>query len=61
MCNRYTIIVNPIRKTFYNRAAFVSDPENFPLTINNYVEEIEGLFKSFMMRTMLSGESIMQR
>ena len=46
--------VNPIRKTFYNRAAFVSDPENFPLTINNYVEEIEGLLKSFMMRTMLS-------
>ncbi len=47
--------VNPIRKTFYNRAAFVSDPENFPLTINNYVEEIKGMLKSFMMRTMLSG------
>ncbi len=46
--------VNTIRKTFYNRAAFVSDPENFPLTINNYVEEIKGMLKSFMMRTMLS-------
>lgn len=46
--------VNPIRKTFYNRAAFVSDPENFPLTINNYVDEIKGMLKSFMMRTMLS-------
>lgn len=47
--------VNPIRKTFYNRAAFVNDPEQFPLTINNYVEEIKGMLKSFMMRTMLSG------
>ena len=47
--------VNPIRKTFYNRAAFVSDPETFPLTINNYVDEIKGMLKSFMMRSMLSG------
>ncbi len=49
-----SVSVNPIRKTFYNRAAFVTNPENFPLTINNYVEEIKGVLKSFMMRTMLS-------
>ena len=45
---------NPLRVTYYNRAAFVTDPENFPLTINNYIDELNGVLKPFMLRLMQS-------
>ena len=46
---------NPLRVTYYNRAAFVSDPDNFPLTIENFINELKGVLKPFMLRLMQSG------
>ena len=45
---------NPLRKTYYNRAAFVTDPENFPLTIENFNAEFSGILKPFMLRVLFS-------
>ena len=46
---------NPLRITYYNRAAFVTNPDDFPLTIENYIDELKGVLKSFMLRLMQSG------
>ena len=45
---------NPLRETYYNRAAFVTRPEDFPLTIENYIDELKGVLKPFMLRLMQS-------
>ena len=45
---------NPLRKTYYNRAAFVTDPDNFPLTIENFNAEFAGILKPFMLRVLFS-------
>jgi hypothetical protein len=42
----YGQYVNPIRKTYYNRAAFVEENSNFPLIIGNYLHELKGLLKT---------------
>ena len=46
--------INALRKTFYNRAAFVTDPENFPLTIEHFNTELLGVMKPFMLRLIQS-------
>ena len=45
---------NPLRKTYYNRAAFVSDPETYPLTIEDFNTEFTGVLKPFMLRILQS-------
>jgi|TARA_R110000765_G_scaffold76336_2_gene149566 hypothetical protein len=45
---------NPLRKTYYNRAAFVSDPETYPLTIEDFNTEFTGVLKPFMLRVLQS-------
>ena len=45
---------NPLRKTYYNRAAFVSDPDTYPLTIEDFNTEFTGVLKPFMLRVLQS-------
>ena len=45
---------NPVRKTYYNRAAFVTDPEDWPLTIQNPDKELKAVLKAFNFRVLLS-------
>jgi len=50
----YNILDNPLRKTFYNRAAFVKDNENFPLVIGNYLDELRGVLRSLSCRFLFA-------
>jgi len=45
---------NPVRKTYYNRAAFVTDPEDWPLTIQDPDKELKGVLKAFNFRVLMS-------
>jgi len=45
---------NPVRKTYYNRAAFVTQPEDHPLTIQDPNKELKGVLKSFSLRVLMS-------
>ena len=51
----YLSTVNPLRKTYYNRAAFVGDNENFPLIIESYLKELNGVLKAIGGRFFQAG------
>mgnify|MGYP003652271821 CR=1 FL=1 len=51
----YLSTVNPLRKTYYNRAAFVWDNENFPLVIESYLKELNGVLKTIGGRFFQAG------
>ena len=53
----YGQAVNPIRKTYYNRAAFVEENSNFPLIIGNYLDELKGLLKTMGSKFFFSSGS----
>ena len=51
----YLSTVNPLRKTYYNRAAFVGDNENYPLIIESYLKELNGVLKAIGGRFFQAG------
>ena len=50
----YSTSTNALRKIFYNRNTFVDDPVNYNGVINNYLEELKGVLKSFSLKLMFS-------
>ena len=51
---QYAAGTNPLAKTFYNRAAFIGDQDNGPLTIKSLYVEIEAVLKVIGCKLFLS-------